>query len=742
MISEPLLHDLALILVVAGLTTIIFRALKQPLVLGYIVAGFITGPNFEYLPDVVRIESIKFWGDLGVIFLLFGLGMEFSFKKLKKVGGTGFIAVVTETIIMFSVGYLAGRAFGWNWMNSVFLGGMLTISSTSIIIKAFEDLGLKNKKFAGLVFGVLVVEDLVAVLQLVVLSALAVTSTFDGTIVFGKMAYLALFLLFWFTGGVYFIPSLLRRVRRWVNDEILIVFSLGLCLGMVVITEMAGFSAALGAFIMGSILAECEDSERIMKLIKPVRDFFGAIFFLSVGMLVDPAILADYWKPVLFISAIVVFVKSGAVTSGLLLAGNTIKTSMKSGFCMCQIGEFSFIIASLGLSLNVIEPSLYPVIVSVSIITTFVTPYYIRAAEPVYESIYKNVPSGWKVVMERLGTGRKTLDRESEWNQLMRSYVTRVFIFGGWLVLVFILFTKILNPFILSLTRDFTFDSYLFASLTLTGMSPFLFALIRRKDSAGLFDKIWNDSRFSRGPLLAMLGFKYLLGALFVALAISYYLRIGYGVLFIVVVITIISIYLSQTIKKYYSHLETNFIKNLHVKPVRKEFVVPKTLADEIHIESIEVEPGTVVAGKTISQIHRESRTGAQIVQIKRGSRYIDLPVKTEIILPHDQLLILGNDVEISTFRDLNSATAECISTSHQDMDLYHFVVCKNSLLIGVEANISDFRNRFDLLLIGIEKGEQGDFARPHSSIIIEEGDTLWVVGNKLKANEISKGNR
>lgn len=740
--SEPLLHDLALILVVAGLTTIIFKALKQPLVLGYIVAGFFTGPYFSYLPNVAQAENIKFWGDIGVIFLLFGLGLEFSFKKLKRVGGPGFITVLAETVIMFSVGYILARALGWSWMNAIFLGGMLTISSTSIIIKAFEDLGLRNRGFTNLVFGVLVVEDLVAILQLVILSALAVTSYFDGSLVLRKSFYLGLFLLFWFTGGVFIIPSLLRKLKRWVNDEILLIFSLGLCLGMVVITEQAGFSAALGAFIMGSILAECDQSEKIIKLTKPIKDFFGAIFFLSVGMLVDPNILVQYWKPVILISAAVVVIKSFSATFGLLLAGNNLKTSMQSGFCLCQIGEFSFIIATLGLSLKVIDDFLYPVIVSVSIITTFVTPYYIKFAVPAYNAVYKMAPGPWKILIKNLGSGKRTLDRESDWNALIKSYFTRIFIYGGWNVLVFLFFTRFANPYVTRVIGEFSIDRYIFATVTLIGMSPFIFALIRRRDDGGYFDRIWADSRYSRGPLLTMVVFKYLLAALFIALTISYYLKLGYGVVIIIVSVILTVVYLSRTLKDYYSHLESRFLNNLSSdNSQRSRFVIPRELADEIHIETIDIEIDSRIAGMTISELHRKNRTGVQVIQIGRGNGFIDLPLKGELLLPGDRLLVVGNDESILKFKELSQEPLHCDCERHEDMGLFHFTVSEHSPVAGSEANISEFRNNYDLLLIGIDKPGDNQFLRPHSSITIEPNDIVWVVGSKQKANEISKAN-
>ena len=373
-----LISDLAVILISAGLVTLLFKKLKQPVVLGYIVAGILAGPAIKEIPTVTDVESIRIWADIGVVFLLFALGLDFSFKKLMKVGGTAVIGVM-------SFGYITGLSLGWGHMNSLFLGGMLSMSSTTIIFKAFDDMGLRNQRFAGVVFGILVVEDLFAVLLMVLLSTLAVSKHVEGMELLDSVIKLGVFLLFCFVVGIYLIPSFLKRARTFLNDETLLIVSIGLCLGMVMIATKAGFSSALGAFVMGSILAETIDAEHIEHIVKPVKDLFGAIFFVSVGMLIDPVLLWEYKIPILILTLVVMVGQILFATFGVLLSGQTVKVAIQSGFSLAQIGEFAFIIASLGLTLKVTDNFLYPIVVAVSVITTFFTPYMIRMAEPAYK---------------------------------------------------------------------------------------------------------------------------------------------------------------------------------------------------------------------------------------------------------------------------------------------------------------------------------------------------------------------
>jgi CPA2 family monovalent cation:H+ antiporter-2 len=370
-----LITDLGLILAVAGITTLLFKKIKQPVVLGYIIAGLLVGPHVSLIPTVVDDEAIKTWSEIGVIFLLFSLGLEFSFKKLVKVGGSASITAVVEIVLMIAVGYGAGIFMGWSPMDSIFLGAILSMSSTTIIIRAFDELGVRTRKFAGLVFGILIVEDLVAILLLVLLSTLAVSQQFAGGELLMQLLKLAFFLILWFLAGIFFIPTFLKRTQKLMNDETMLIVSLALCLLMVVLAVAVGFSAALGAFIMGSILAETTQAERIEHLIKSVKDLFGAIFFVSVGMMIDPKVLIEYAGPVLIVTLLTITGKFLATAIGALLSGQSLKHSVQAGMSLAQIGEFSFIIASLGLSLKVTSAFLYPIAVAASAVTTFTTPF-------------------------------------------------------------------------------------------------------------------------------------------------------------------------------------------------------------------------------------------------------------------------------------------------------------------------------------------------------------------------------
>lgn len=389
---ESFISDLALILISASLVTLVFKRLKQPLVLGYIVAGFLAGPHMPYTPSVSDMSSIHTWADIGVIFLMFTLGLEFSFKKIVKMGIGPVIAACSVMFCMMSVGNMVGHLFGWGSMNSLFLGGMLAMSSTTIIYKAFDDLGLRQQKFAGEVLSVLILEDILGILLMVVLSALAVSRQFQGMELVGSLFKLGFFLILWFVVGVYIIPIFLRRTHRFLNKETLLVVSIGLCFLLVVIAGKVGYSSAFGAFMMGSILAETVEAEKIERVVSPVKDLFGAIFFVSVGMLVDPAVLAAYWLPIVVLCIAIIVGQAVFGTTSFLLSGQPLRIAVQGGFSLAQIGEFAFIIASLGISLGVTSDFLYPVVVAVSIITTFFTPYMIRAAQPACRLLERVVP--------------------------------------------------------------------------------------------------------------------------------------------------------------------------------------------------------------------------------------------------------------------------------------------------------------------------------------------------------------
>lgn len=736
---NPIFLNLSLILIVAGVTTLIFKYLKQPLVLGYIVAGFITGPNFKFFPTVLDQNIISVWGEIGVVFLMFALGLDFNIKKIKKVGPTGATTAISEALIMMTVGLIAGRLMGWSTMNSLFLGGMLSISSTAIIIKAFDDLKLKNRRFSQIALGALVFEDLVAILLLVILSTIAVSKQFNGNELLLELFKLLLFLGLWFTGGIYLIPTLLRKLKRLINEETLLVVSLGLCLGMVVMAAESGFSPALGAFLMGAIMAETDEVGKIHKLISPIRTLFASVFFISVGMLVDPIVLVDYIIPILIITLIVLIIKPIAATIGFILSGQTIKQSMESGFCLCQIGEFSFIIATLGLSLNVIDAYLYPVIVSVSVITTFATPYFIRFADPFYEKIYASVPDAWRTVIHKIGTDSVSLEKDSSWKKLLKAYGVRLFMHSAWIIAILFCSFQFFIPHVLRLLGGTLWVEVVLSFITLVAMSPFLYALMIKPIEVDLSKKMWADAKYARGPLLALQLSRYVLGALYIVAVIGRLLSLHFAVLIPVVVLIVVAISMSRRIKTHYHNIEVQFLENLDKTAKHSGIIIPNHLTNDIYMEYVDIDANSDLIGKSIRQIHREYHTGVQVISINRHNRLIRLPFNTESLFSGDRLLVVGNDSQISQFKSLSEAPENESLDVHfalPALNLYKVIISEDSLLCGERSNISEIRNKFGFLLVGCERSDKG-FLRPESDVVFNAGDTLWIVGEKIKLMDV-----
>ena len=511
----PLISDLALILICAGIMTLIFKKLKQPLVLGYIVAGFICTPHFKFTPSVVDSASIHIWSEIGVIFLLFALGLEFSFKKLMKVGGSAVISACTIIFCMILVGVFVGWTFGWNRMDCIYLGGMLAMSSTTIIYKAFDDMGLRQQRFAGLVLSILILEDILAIVLMVMLSTMAVSQNFEG----GEMVYsilkLLFFLILWFVVGIYGIPLFLKRVRKLMSDETLLIVSLALCFGMVYLAALVGFSPAFGAFIMGSILSETIESEHIGKLVSPVKDLFGAIFFVSVGMMVDPAMIVEYKYQILVIVLAVLLGQTIFGTTGVLLSGQPLKTAMQCGFSLTQIGEFAFIIASLGVSLKVTSDFLYPIVVAVSVITTFLTPYMIRLAIPAYHIVEKRLPGKWKKMLERYSSGSQTVNHENNWKKLLVAIARIVAVYSVLCIAMITLSFHFIIPLFRASLPVF-WANLAGTVFTIVCIAPFLRAIIMKKNHSVEFQALWQDSRFNRAPLISTILLRIVIAVMFV----------------------------------------------------------------------------------------------------------------------------------------------------------------------------------------------------------------------------------
>ena len=395
-----MIQDLCIIMLTAGITSLLFKLFKQPVVLGYIVAGMLVGPHVLGGMWVTNEENVETWGEIGVLFLLFSLGLEFSFKKLLKVGSTAVIGAGVIVVGMMIAGMVTAHLLDLGGLNALFLGGMLCMSSTTIVFKAIEEAGLRSHRFAGVCFGILIVEDLFAVVLMVLLSSIAVKNEFEGKELLWQIGKLVMYIAIWFILGILLIPTFLKKFKKFLNDETLTIFSIGLCLGMVLLAVQSGFSSALGAFVMGSVLAETIDAERIEHLVQPVKNIFGSIFFVSVGMMINPALLLQYWLPISIITLVVIVGQILFGCFGTLLSGQPLRVALQTGFSLVQIGEFAFIIANLGQSLKVTDSSLYPIVVAVSVITTFLTPYIMKLAYPTLAFLEKHMSNSTKMMLD------------------------------------------------------------------------------------------------------------------------------------------------------------------------------------------------------------------------------------------------------------------------------------------------------------------------------------------------------
>jgi len=744
---EPLIADLALILICAGIMTLVFKKLKQPLVLGYIVAGFIASPHFALTPSVIDTASIHTWSDIGVIFLLFALGLEFSFKKIVKVGGPAVIAALTIIFGMIFLGFTVGSSFGWSKMDALFLGGMISMSSTTIIYKAFEDLGLAKKQFAGLVMSILILEDILAVVLMVVLSTVAVSNNFEGRELLFSVGKLVFFLVLWILVGIYLIPLLLRKAKKLMNDETLLVVALGLCFGMVVLAAKTGFSAAFGAFIMGSILAETIEAEHIEHLVKPVKDLFGAIFFVSVGMMVDPAMIAQYWLPILVITLTVIVGQLFFATTGVLLSGQPLKTAMQCGFSLTQIGEFAFIIATLGVSLGVTGSFLYPIVVAVSVITIFLTPYMIRLAEPAYGFVYKHLPGRFRTFLDNYAasSASPTTSKESEWKKYLGDILKTLLIYGILCVAICGLSFGLLVPFAEKWIPA-PWAHILSAAVILLSLAPFLRTLAIKGSHSEAFQTLWEGSRANRAPLVATVVLRYVLALGFVFYVLARLFHISVVLIFVIALVAVFAIISSNFIKHNAQRIERNFMTNFRSRELRAEYLGEKKpeyasrlLSKDMHLADFDVPAEIEWGGKTLAELNFGQRFGIHVVSILRGGLRINIPKATDRVFPQDHIQVIGSDSDLEEFgKQLTQSTVKLEDERYHsgEMLLRCVPVTGLSPFVGQTIRNSGIREHWHCLVAGVEK-EDGQLHTPDVTIPFEEGDILWIVGEKEDVDKV-----
>ncbi len=761
-----LLADLALILIAGGVITILFKWLKQPVVLGYIVAGCLVSSQITLTPDISGTSDIGTWSDIGVIFLLFSLGLDFSFKKLLKVGQTAAIAAITIITFMILLGFVVGLSLGWGITNSILLGGMISMSSTAIIVKAFDDMGLRNQSYTRYVYGILIIEDLIAIVLMVLISTLAVSKSFEGEELIMGILKLVFFLVVWLISGIYFIPTILRKAKKVLNDETILVFSLGLCFGMVLFAMKVGFSSALGAFVMGSVLAETLEAERIERLVRPFKDVFGAIFFVSVGMMVDFNIICEYIVPIIAITLAIIFGQIIFGTCGLLLAGQQMKSAIQSGFCLTQIGEFAFIIALQGSNLGIIDNFIYPVIVAVSVITIFLTPYIMRLSTPAYEFVSKHMPASWTNAIERRSLSDKSAHTQSVWYSLLSQIIKIIAIYSMLAIAIELLSIKYFIPFVISKTTEYWGESNSYwgaligAGITILIIAPLLRAMVAKKNHSLEYKYLWKTSKRNHAPLIATILLRFFLAATFVyfiLLKTAEILQINTGFLFIAVVvicatILIILMLRSRRIKLYSITLERKFMHNLNSreyeakkKSMEKEVFgkreLAKTLsAHDLHLVDFEVPQFSKCIGYTLRKMNFHQKYGVYVVSIMRGKQRINIPSAEEVIFPFDKLLVLGTDEQLNAFSEALATANEnwTKETKNKGVVIEQFQISGKSNLAGKTISQSGVKEYTKCMIVGIEH-EGTTIMNPSPNTELCKGDFIWIVGETEKIQDLMK---
>lgn len=735
---ESLISDLAFILILGAVVTLLFKWMKQPVVLGYIVAGFLASPHFEYLPSVTTIANIDFWAQIGIIILLFSLGLEFSFKKLLGVGGSAVVTALIIVIGMMVVGFTIGKLMEFTNINSLFLGGMLSMSSTTIIIKALTDLNMKQKKFASLIFAVLIVEDLFAVLMMVILSSIAINNSVEGSEMLFSIGKLGFFLIIWFLIGVFILPSALGKARRYLNNETLLIISMGLCLGMAVFSVYCGFSLALGAFVMGSILAGTSYAEKIENVVTSVKDLFGAVFFISVGMMVNPTIIAEYWSPILILSGVVIGGMITFGTFGMLITGQSLRIALQSGFALTQIGEFAFIIAALGMSLGVLDTNIYPIVVAVSVLTTFTTPYFIRMADPLCDSLEKHLPNRLHFLIDRYSRQAST---ESEtttlWKSVLQRYIWRIMLYSIVLIAIVLVATEWLLPVLNEMSERW--GRLLCAVVSLVAMAPFLLALSTPSSKKVERKRLREANAHFDVPLVVMTVIRPLLALGFVVYLLSSLYSIVIGVIFGMVIFGVLIFFLSKKVRKQMRSIESKFLENLNERELRRNGK-NNNLINDLHLAYVEVGYNCEFVGDRLCDSDIRRRYGVNISSIQRGSTTLLVPKGDTRIFPGDILGVIGNDEQIEQLlevvgnaHDNDSAPSD---TDVRDIKFTSIQLSENSPLIGKTSASSRIREDYSALLVAIQHAD-GTFVRPDGTCEFGAEDVLWLVGNPKTLSQL-----
>ena len=732
---NSLISDLALILILGAIATVVFKMLKQPVVLGYIVAGFLASPHFTLLPSVAIEANIEFWAQIGIIFLLFSLGLEFSFKKLIDVGGSAILTALIIVAGMMSLGYVVGRYLGFGVVNSIFLGGMISMSSTTIIIKALTDLNMRQRRFVPMTFAVLIVEDLFAVVLMVILSSIALNNSVKGQDMVGSILKLCFFLIMWFTVGIFMLPTLFKRFKRYISDEQMLIISVGLCFAMVLFSVGSGFSAALGAFVMGSILAGTIEAERIERLISPVKDLFGAVFFISVGMMVNPAVMTRHWGVIALLAVVVIVGMIVFGTFGMLATGQPLKLAMESGFSLTQIGEFSFIIATLGTSLGVLDASIYPIIVAVSVITTFTTPFFIKRAEPCYNALYRVLPKSWT----RLLNGYSHVASESEssrtallWKAIVSRYVIRLIVYSVVIIASIILCRTYLMPLVMRWLGGGVWAQLASVALTIAIVGPFIASMILPSVKRDEYNQLVEDNgTVSYVPFVVMIIISAVLSAIFIAVILQGIYpsatSVVAAILLVLATIMVLTL-LPSPLRRRIDRIERRFINNINQRENNRTGH-GNNLVSDLHLAYMTVGHDCPFVGDRLRNLDLRTRYGVNLVNIQRAGKLHPVPSGEMRIFPGDLLGVIGTEEQIQRMLPLVEAQHNVIDTPDNDVRFIHFAIGEHSSIVGVKLENARLREDYGALLVAVQRGPD-DYISPTPDLTFRPGDILWIVGN------------
>ncbi|ASD63651.1 cation:proton antiporter [Bdellovibrio bacteriovorus] len=736
-----LITDLGFILMIAALSTLLFKKLGQPQVLGYLIAGFLVSPHVPFLPTVTDQANIQVWSEIGVIFLLFSLGLEFSFKKLFKVGGSASFTAVFEVVFMVALGYLVGRLLGWNNIDSLFFGGILSISSTTIIVRAFQELGMKGKKFVELVFGILVVEDIVAILLLVLLTAIASSDTFSTA----ELAFSGLRLLFyialWFVIGIFLIPIFLRKIRHLLEDETMLLVSIGLCFMMVMIAAGVGFSPALGAFVMGSLLAETPEGHKMEHVLQPVKNLFAAIFFVSVGMMIDPKVLIERWDLVILVTLVTIVGKFVSTFLGAILSGQGRKQSFQSGMSLAQIGEFSFIIAALGVSLKVTSDFLYPLAIAVSAVTTFTTPYLIKVADPLYRWVESKLPEGVKRNLDQYQASFNQAGENKAGALIMKTYGMKILLNTVMVVAIMGAFKAVVNAEIQKYLQESPWASGISLFVCLAISAPFFWGIVMSGPSLRAQREV-EELQKLRGLQAGLFVGRLVLAVILLGALISQFatLKVASGV--IVAVVGVAALAGQLWVRHLYQFIEKNFQKNLTEKE-RKELVSSSVAKNflpwETTLGNYDIASECSLVGRTLRDLSFKENYGVTVAAVFRGAKRYFAPDGEFVLWPHDKLICFGSEEELQSFHTFLEGEKAAqvpepeMTTRQDDYKLSSFVVSDDSKFKDKTIRESGIRESYHGMVVGIERGPQRILG-PRASFTLRENDLVWVVSDKKQS--------